>query len=134
MAANAVLLSSADGTIEPTLPSGANDAWVVTPYWRLYDNLKAILDHPDTRVVVGPGEPSRTGRPPLLLPQGSRAARVPGDEDPLGVDRGRRGMGGPAHRGDPAQVVRRRRDDRLEVKVAVADVYDDRPVGDSLPE
>ncbi len=48
LAANAVLLTSADGTIEPALPPGANDAWVVTPFWRVYDNLKAVLDNPGT--------------------------------------------------------------------------------------
>ena len=48
LAANAVLLTSADGTIEPTLPPGANEAWVVTPFWQVYDKLKAVLDNPDT--------------------------------------------------------------------------------------
>lgn len=48
LAANAVLLTSADGTIEPTLPPGANEAWVVTPFWRVHDQLKVVLDHPDT--------------------------------------------------------------------------------------
>jgi len=44
MAANAVLLTSADPAIEPTLPVGAEEAWVVTPYWRIYDRLKGVLD------------------------------------------------------------------------------------------
>jgi hypothetical protein len=48
MAANAVLLTSADGTLEPSLPAGANDAWIVTPFWQVYDNLKSVLDHPET--------------------------------------------------------------------------------------
>lgn len=43
MAANAVLLTSADPTIEPSLGSAASDAWVVTPYWRIYDVLRATL-------------------------------------------------------------------------------------------
>lgn len=43
---NAVLLTSADRDIEPTLFDGANDAWVVTPYWRIYQNLKAQLESP----------------------------------------------------------------------------------------
>ncbi len=48
MAANAVLLTSGDGTLEPSLPPGANDAWIVTPFWQVYDNLKSVLDHPET--------------------------------------------------------------------------------------
>lgn len=48
MAANAVLLTSADREVEPTLFEGANEAWVVTPYWMIYENLKSQLDHPDT--------------------------------------------------------------------------------------
>lgn len=44
MAANAVLLTSADPAIEPTLAAGAEEAWVVTPYWRIYDRLKDVLD------------------------------------------------------------------------------------------
>lgn len=47
MAANCVLLTSADRTIETSLPPGANDAWVVTPAWRIRDNLKAILSRPE---------------------------------------------------------------------------------------
>ena len=46
MAANAVVVTSADGDIEPTLAPGANEAWVVTPYWRVYENLKRVLDAP----------------------------------------------------------------------------------------
>jgi hypothetical protein len=46
MAANAVLMASADPGIETELPPGARDAWVVTPYWRVYHNLKALLDDP----------------------------------------------------------------------------------------
>ncbi|TLX45199.1 hypothetical protein C1E24_20150 [Pseudoalteromonas phenolica] len=41
---NAVLLTSADSELEPTLFEGANDAWVVTPYWQIYNNLKQALD------------------------------------------------------------------------------------------
>lgn len=44
MAANAVLLTSADPAIEPSLAAGAEEAWVVTPYWRIYDRLKGVLD------------------------------------------------------------------------------------------
>ena len=47
LAANAVVLTSADRDIEHSLPPGANDAWVVTPFWKVYDNLKVVLDHPE---------------------------------------------------------------------------------------
>lgn len=43
---NAVLLTSADRQLEPTLFEGANEAWVVTPYWQLYGNLKEVLESP----------------------------------------------------------------------------------------
>lgn len=43
---NTVLLTSADRNIEPSLFEGANEAWVVTPYWRVYDNLKEQLEKP----------------------------------------------------------------------------------------
>ena len=46
MSNNAVLLCSADRRIEPTLFEGANEAWVVTPYWLIYDKLKEVLDSP----------------------------------------------------------------------------------------
>jgi hypothetical protein len=44
MAANAVLLTSADPAVEPSLPEGAAEAWVVTPYWRIADQLRMVLD------------------------------------------------------------------------------------------
>lgn len=44
LASHCALLTSADETIEPTLPRGANQAWLVTPYWQIYDNLKMLLD------------------------------------------------------------------------------------------
>lgn len=44
MMKNAVLLTSADRNIELSLFEGANDAWVVTPYWKVYTNLKATLN------------------------------------------------------------------------------------------
>lgn len=47
MAANAVLLTSADKSHEPTLFDGANEAWVVTPYWLVYDRLREVLDRPE---------------------------------------------------------------------------------------
>lgn len=46
LAANTVLLTSADKNIEPMLPDGANDAWIVTPYWDIFDNLRNVLDSP----------------------------------------------------------------------------------------
>lgn len=46
MAANAVLLTSADPEIEPTLGEAAGTAWVVTPYWRIYERLRAAMSDP----------------------------------------------------------------------------------------
>jgi hypothetical protein len=46
MSANAVLMASADPAIETDLAPGADEAWVVTPYWRVYHNLRALLDDP----------------------------------------------------------------------------------------
>ena len=43
---NAVLVS-ADPSVNPELPAEAKDAWVVTRYWQVYDNLKALLDRPE---------------------------------------------------------------------------------------
>jgi hypothetical protein len=47
MANNCVLLTSADSMIEHSLPLNANNAWVVTKYWQIYDNLKEVLDCPE---------------------------------------------------------------------------------------
>jgi hypothetical protein len=47
MASSCALLTSADSTIEKTLDEGANDAWKVTPYWFVYDNLKLFLENPE---------------------------------------------------------------------------------------
>ncbi|MDF1678190.1 MAG: hypothetical protein P1U32_05795 [Legionellaceae bacterium] len=44
MAAHCALLTSADKKIETFLPDGANEAWCVTRYWEIYDNLKLMLD------------------------------------------------------------------------------------------
>lgn len=46
MANGCVMLCSADRNIEPELPEGANDAWVVTRSEQLYTNLKRLLDNP----------------------------------------------------------------------------------------
>ena len=48
MASSCVLLTSADEKIETSLDEGANEAWIVTPYWNIYDNLKMLLDNPDS--------------------------------------------------------------------------------------
>lgn len=42
----AVLMSS-DETIEPDLPRGSNDAWLVTRYDNVYERLASLLDHPE---------------------------------------------------------------------------------------
>lgn len=47
LAAHCALLTSADERIEPSLPPGSNNAWMVTPYWSIYENLKALLDNPN---------------------------------------------------------------------------------------
>lgn len=46
MASHCALLTAADRRLEPTLPDGANSAWMVTEYWNIYDNLKLMLDNP----------------------------------------------------------------------------------------
>ena len=48
LAAGCAVLQSADGDIETTLAPGANEAWVVTRHYQIYDNLKRLLDHPET--------------------------------------------------------------------------------------
>ena len=49
MAAHCAMLTSADSNYEPSLHEGANEAWLVTHYWEIYDNLKSLLDDP-TRI------------------------------------------------------------------------------------
>ena len=44
MASNCVLLTSANEGLEPTLPLGSDEAWIPTPYWNVYDNLKRCLE------------------------------------------------------------------------------------------
>lgn len=46
MASYCALLTSGDEFIEPTLPKGCNNAWMVTKYWEIYDNLRYMLDNP----------------------------------------------------------------------------------------
>lgn len=43
MAANAVVLTSADPRVEPSLPEDAARAWVVTPAWAVMDELRRVL-------------------------------------------------------------------------------------------
>lgn len=49
---NTVLLTSADKRIETTLFGNANEAWVVTPYWLIYDKLKEQLHKPMSELKV----------------------------------------------------------------------------------
>lgn len=46
MASHCALLTSANQNIEYSLPAGSNEAWIVTGYWEIYDNLKLLLDTP----------------------------------------------------------------------------------------
>jgi hypothetical protein len=46
MSNNCCLVTSADQTIEKSLPIDSNQAWLVTKYWEIYDNLKFLLDNP----------------------------------------------------------------------------------------
>jgi hypothetical protein len=48
LAAGCAVLQSADGDVETSLAPGANEAWVVTKHHQVYDNLKNLLDHPET--------------------------------------------------------------------------------------
>lgn len=47
LAAATALLISADEFMEPYLPAGSNDAWLVTKHDQVYENLKALLDAPE---------------------------------------------------------------------------------------
>ena len=47
MASHCALLTSADETIEWDLPSGSNNAWVVTKYYEIYEKLKHLMDNKD---------------------------------------------------------------------------------------
>jgi hypothetical protein len=46
MANHCAVLMSADPSIETTLPQDSKDAWMITRYWEVYDNLKYLLDNP----------------------------------------------------------------------------------------
>lgn len=47
MANHCAVLMSADPGIEISLPQDSKDAWMITKYWEIYDNLKYLLDNPD---------------------------------------------------------------------------------------
>jgi len=47
MANHTAVLMSADSSIETTLPQDSKDAWMITRYWEVYDNLKYLLDNPE---------------------------------------------------------------------------------------
>jgi hypothetical protein len=48
LASLCAVLMSADETIEPDLPRGSNTAWLVTRYDNIYEQLKSLLDHPES--------------------------------------------------------------------------------------
>jgi hypothetical protein len=47
MANHCAVLMSADPSVETTLPQDSKDAWMITRYWELHDNLKYLLDNPE---------------------------------------------------------------------------------------
>ncbi len=47
MANHCAVLMSADPNIEKGLPQDSKDAWLITKYWEVYDNLKYLLDNPE---------------------------------------------------------------------------------------
>lgn len=47
MAMSCVVLTRADSNFEKQLPESSNEAWVVTPAYSLYSNLKKLLDKPE---------------------------------------------------------------------------------------
>ena len=47
MANHCAVLMSADPSIETGLPQNSKNAWMITKYWEVYDNLKYLLDNPD---------------------------------------------------------------------------------------
>ncbi len=48
LCAGTVVMMSADETLETDLPKGSNESWVVTSHHEVYDNLKQLLDAPET--------------------------------------------------------------------------------------
>lgn len=47
MAANCALMTSSDPSLETSLPEGADQAWLLTRHYHIYENLKKLLDNPD---------------------------------------------------------------------------------------
>ena len=47
LAARCAVMMSSDRTLEPELPPGANEAWLVTKHFEVYEHLKNLLDHPE---------------------------------------------------------------------------------------
>lgn len=45
MANHCAVLMSSDPSIETGLPQDSKDAWMITKYWEVYDNLKYLLDN-----------------------------------------------------------------------------------------
>lgn len=50
MANYCCLLTGADERLEPELPKGSNQAWLVTRYYEIYDHLKRVLNHPELMI------------------------------------------------------------------------------------
>jgi hypothetical protein len=46
MAAHCALLTSADASIETSLPEDSRNAWLLTRYWDVTEKLRSLLDHP----------------------------------------------------------------------------------------
>jgi len=46
LAAGCVVLMRADEHVEPMLPAGSNEAWIVTRHWEVARHLRAVLDDP----------------------------------------------------------------------------------------
>ncbi len=45
MASGTAVLMSADPDSNPDIPPEGKDAWIITPYWEIYDKLKMLLDN-----------------------------------------------------------------------------------------
>ncbi|MGW9629798.1 hypothetical protein ACWGST_03780 [Agromyces sp. NPDC055520] len=51
LASTSVMLCSADEHIEPAIPAGGNEAWILTIADEVYANLKRVLDEPDSMLA-----------------------------------------------------------------------------------
>ena len=47
MASNCAVLMSADPSIDSDITENSENAWLITKYWEIYDNLKYLLDNPN---------------------------------------------------------------------------------------